>query len=75
MKITGIVNNSDSQTVELPVGAEFPPHASTLTVSVVGVERVLCPAPKNWDSFFRTTGTEDFMPVRASQTQDDRETF
>lgn len=75
MKITDIVNESNSQTVELPVGTESPPHVSTLTVSVVGVERVLRPAPQNWDSFFRTASTEDFMPARACQQQDDRETF
>lgn len=75
MKIANIVNDSDSQTIELPVGTEFPPHAAKLIVSVVGVERVLRPAPQNWDSFFKTTGTEDFVPVRASQQQGERETF
>ncbi len=75
MKIAEIVNDSDSQTVELPAGTEFPSHITTLTVSVIGAERVLRPAPKNWDSFFRTASTEDFMPVRASQLQDERETF
>ena len=75
MKITNIANDSDSQIVELPVGTEFPPQVSTLIVSVVGVERVLRPAPQTWDSFFSTASTEDFIPVRASQQQDERETF
>jgi virulence-associated protein VagC len=75
MKIANIVNDSDSQTVELPVGAEFPPHVSKLIVSVVGLERILHTAPHKWDSFFRNASTEDFMQVRASQQQGERESL
>lgn len=75
MKIATIVNDPESQTVELPVGTEFPHHVLTLTVSVDGIERVFRPAPQNWDSFFRTASTEDFLTERASQHQCDREPF
>ncbi len=76
---TVFVNNR-SQAVRLPADARFPAGVKKVEVRVVGHDRVISPADRAWDSFFKPgpdglRATGDFMSERASQSQDDREAF
>jgi len=66
-----------NQTVSLPLEAHFPEHVKTVSVRVVGQDRILSPTVKSWGSFFlpANTATDDYMPERASQEQLVRESF
>jgi antitoxin VapB len=48
-----------------------------VTVRTVGKERILSPVGNTWDSFFLTEEgvSDDFLTERASQEQDERESF
>jgi len=76
MKHAQIVKNSDSQTVLLPAGSEFPSHISSVTVLVSGAELVLTPVKSTWDDFFHAASADnESMPERASQHQSERTEF
>lgn len=73
---TGTVfKNNNTQAVRLPVDARFPDDVKKVTVRIVGKDRILTPVSHSWDSFFLQGAavTEDFMPERASQEQQERE--
>lgn len=72
-----IFDNNRTQAVRLPAETRFPPGVRKVTVRVRGVERILAPADQAWDSFFLSGEgvTEDFLPRRADQRQDEREAF
>lgn len=72
-----IFDNNRTQAVRLPAETRFPPGVRKVTVRVRGVERILAPADQAWDSFFLSGEgvTEDFLPQRADQQQDEREAF
>jgi antitoxin VapB len=69
--------NNRTQAVRLPAETRFPENVKKVTVRVVGQDRVLSPAEHTWDSFFLSDEhvTDDFMPERASQEQQEREAF
>ncbi len=69
--------NNRTQAVRLPVGSRFPDGIKKVIVRVVGKERILSPVESTWDSFFlaENSVTEDFMVERASQEQQERESF
>jgi antitoxin VapB len=69
--------NNRTQAVRLPAETRFPENVKKVTVRVVGQDRVLSPAEHTWDSFFLSEEhvTDDFMPERASQEQQEREAF
>lgn len=69
--------NNRTQAVRLPAEARFPEDVKKVSVRVQGVDRILSPADKTWDSFFLSDATvsEDFLTERASQDQTERESF
>jgi antitoxin VapB len=69
--------NNRTQAVRLPTEARFPEDVKKVSVRVQGVDRILSPANKTWDSFFLgdSTVTEDFLTERATQDQAERESF
>ncbi len=69
--------NNRTQAVRLPAEARFPEDVKKVSVRVQGVDRILSPANKTWDSFFLgdSTVTEDFLTERATQDQAERESF
>ena len=74
--LTGsIFFNNRTQAVRLPAKARFPDDVKQVVVRVVGKDRILTPIEHTWDSFFLSDErvSEDFMNVRASQIQSDRE--
>lgn len=75
---TGTVfKNNSTQAVRLPVDARFPDNVKKVSVRIVGQDRILTPLANTWDSFFLqgTAVTDDFMTERASQEQQERESF
>ena len=77
MSIGSVFLNNRTQAVRLPADTRFPDGVRQVTVRVVGKERVLSPIDSSWDSFFLSEErvSDDFMNVRASQKQSDREDF
>lgn len=77
MALGSVFVNNRTQAVRLPVEARFPEDVKKVSVRVQGVDRILSPADKTWDSFFLgdATVTEDFLTERASQDQIERESF
>ena len=73
---TVFVNNR-TQAVRLPAEVRFPETVKKVTVRVVGKDRILSPVENTWDSFFLSEDhvTDDFMTERASQEQQERESF
>lgn len=75
---TGTVfKNNNTQAVRLPVDARFPDNVKKVSVRIVGQDRILTPVANTWDSFFLQGApvTDDFMTERASQEQQERESF
>ncbi len=72
-----IFENNRTQAVRLPAETRFPPEVRKVTVRVRGLERILTPVDKTWDSFFFAAEgvSKDFLPERASQQQSEREAF
>jgi antitoxin VapB len=63
-KTTGLVFlNNQTQSVRMPKIARFPDDVKSVSVRVVGKERILCPIENTWDSFFDSeeSVTDDFM--------------
>ena len=74
--LTGsIFLNNRTQAVRLPAKARFPDDVKQVAVRVVGKDRILTPIEHTWDSFFLSDErmSDDFMNVRATQIQSDRE--
>jgi antitoxin VapB len=77
MATGSIFINNRTQSVRLPAETRFPDNVKKVTVRVVGQDRVLSPVESAWDSFFFSEDrvTDDFMPERASQDQQERGAF
>jgi antitoxin VapB len=77
MATGSIFENNRTQAVRLPAETRFPGNVKKVLVRVVGRERILTPIDHLWDSFFLSNDgvSEDFMEERASQEQQDRESF
>lgn len=72
-----VFTNNRSQAVRLPADMRFPDRVKKVEVRAVGQERIIAPADSAWDSFFINgpTVSDDFMSERASQKQNERESF
>jgi len=75
MTITTVFINNRTQAVRLPSELRLPNEVKRVDVRARGNERIISPVGQVWDSFFlnSTAVTEDFLEVRATQTQADRE--
>ncbi len=73
---TVFVNNR-TQAVRLPAETRFPENVKKVVVRVKGHERILSPVDNLWDSFFMSKEgvSDDFIVERASQEQQERESF
>ena len=69
--------NNRTQAVRMPASARFAETVERVTVRVVGSDRILSPVKNTWDSFFMANEgvSSDFMCERASQEQQERESF
>lgn len=77
METGTVFKNNSTQAVRLPVDARFPDNVKKVSVRIVGQDRILTPVANTWDSFFLqgTSVTDDFMIERATQEQQERESF
>ena len=77
MSTGSVFVNNRTQAVRLPAETRFPENVKKVIVRVVGQDRVLSPIENTWDSFFLSEQrvTDDFMTERASQEQQERESF
>lgn len=77
MALGSVFINNRTQAVRLPVESRFPENVKKVTVRVVGLDRVLSPVEKTWDSFFlsKERVSDDFMTERSTQEQPERESL
>ncbi len=77
MSIGTVFVNNRTQAVRLPADTRFPDGIKHVVVRVLGLERIISPAERSWDSFFlgEASVTKDFMPERAEQIPTERESF
>ena len=77
MPLGSVFVNNRTQAVRLPADTRFPDSIKKVRVRVVGKERILSPVENTWDSFFLSPDSvsDDFMTERASQDQQERESF
>ena len=77
MSISTVFTNNRSQAVRLPADMRLPEDVKQVTVRAKGKERIIAPLQSSWDSFFMggLQATDDFMQVRATQTQAERESL
>lgn len=77
MSISTVFINNRTQAVRLPADVRLPEDVKQVTVRAVGKERIIAPLQSSWDSFFMggVQATNDFMTVRATQTQGERESL
>jgi antitoxin VapB len=77
MAISTVFTSNRTQAVRLPAEVRLPAGVKRVSVRVRGQERIIAPVAEAWDSFFLNTPavSGDFMEVRASQQQGDREAF
>lgn len=75
MVATTLFINNRTQAVRLPAELRLPSDVKRVDVRARGVERIISPLNKSWDSFFRDgpMPTPEFMGERASQSQAERE--
>lgn len=75
MATTTVFINNRSQAIRLPAGLRLPDHVKQVDVRSRGCERIIAPLGQTWDSFFLDgpQAADDFLEVRASQEQPDRE--
>ena len=77
MSTGSVFANNRTQSVRLPADTRFPDDVKQVNVRVIGKDRILSPVDNTWDSFFLASEgvSEDFMNERASQEQQERESF
>jgi antitoxin VapB len=76
MMITTVFMNNRTQAVRLPSMYRFSEQTQKVFVRIVGIDRVLSPADKIWDSFFDDSTlkvSDDFE--RGEQINSQRESF
>ncbi|MEQ1662098.1 MAG: type II toxin-antitoxin system VapB family antitoxin [Thiobacillus sp.] len=75
MSTTTVFTNNRTQAVRLPADLRLPDGVKQVSIRAHGKERIIAPLESGWDSFFleASTVSEDFMPLRASQQQPERE--
>lgn len=77
MSIGTVFINNRTQAVRLPLEVRLPEGIRKVEVRAKGNERIISPVGHTWDSFFLDgpAVSDDFLPERASQQQDEREAF
>ncbi len=77
MATSTVFTNNRTQAVRLPSELRLPDNVKRVSVRAIGNERIIAPLAESWDSFFKNglTVSDDFMEARASQAQQDRESF
>lgn len=75
MATSSVFTNNRTQAVRLPAELRLPEGVRQVSVRARGKERIIAPLEASWDSFFidGPQVSEDFMTVRASQDQAERE--
>lgn len=75
MTATTVFINNRSQAIRLPAELRLPDNVKRVDVRARGCERIIAPLGQTWDSFFVNGPqvSEDFMEIRASQDQPERE--
>lgn len=75
MAISTVFINNRTQAVRLPAEVRLPEGVKRVSVRAIGNERIIAPVESAWDSFFMNGPqvSDDFLPERASQQQDERE--
>jgi antitoxin VapB len=75
--ITKLFLSNRSQAVRIPADLRLPESVKEVEVRACGLERIIAPAGRSWDSFFLDgpSVSDDFLPERASQEQADRDIF
>lgn len=75
MSIGTVFVNNRTQAVRLPLDVRLPEGVHKVDIRVKGQERIIPPLGQSWDSFFPggPRVSDDFLPVRASQQQPDRQ--
>ena len=75
MYIGTVFVNNGTQAVRLPLDVRLPEGVQKVDIRVKGNERIISPLGLTWDSFFLggPTVSDDFLPVRATQQQPERE--
>ncbi|RBP48673.1 type II toxin-antitoxin system VapB family antitoxin [Arenicella xantha] len=73
---TKVFQSNKSQAVRLPKAVAFPPNVSEVSITTVGVTRVVAPVNQSWDSWFDAVAvTDDFMADRKQSAMQTREAF
>jgi antitoxin VapB len=77
MATSTLFSNNRTQAVRLPAELRMPENVKHVDVRIRGIERIISPAGRTWDSFFLDSESvsDDFMSSRADQRQADREPF
>jgi len=77
MSVGTVFVNNRTQAIRLPLDVRLPEGVRKVEVRARGNERIIAPLGQSWDSFFLggTAVSDDFMPERASQFQQERETL
>ncbi|CAA6828053.1 MAG: VapB protein (antitoxin to VapC) [uncultured Thiotrichaceae bacterium] len=77
MPLGSVFVNNRTQAVRLPADTRFPDNIKKVQVRIMGKDRILSPVENTWDSFFLSPEnvSDDFMTERASQQQQERESF
>jgi antitoxin VapB len=75
--VTKLFLSNRSQAVRIPAHLRFSDSVKEVEVRACGQERIITPLGRSWDSFFQAGPTvpDDFLEERASQGQDERESF
>ena len=75
MTTTTVFTNNRSQAIRLPAELRLPDNVRRVDVRARGCERIIAPVGQTWDSFFLsdTLVADDFLSMRASQEQPERE--
>lgn len=75
MTTSTLFSNNRTQAVRLPAEMRYPDSVKKVEVRAVGLERIIAPAERAWDSFFLAEArtSDDFMGERPTQNQPERE--
>ena len=77
MSTGSVFLNNKTQAVRLPKDSRFPDGVKKVNVRKQGVDRIISPIDKIWDSFFLSeeSVSDDFMQEREKQEHEQRESF
>ncbi len=72
-----VFTSNRSQAVRLPKAVAFPEGVHEVEIIKVGNSRIITPAGKRWDDFFKNGPrvSDDFMNERVQPSAEEREPF